>query len=284
MAFASGTHLGPYEILMLLGRGGMGEVYRGRDPRLNREIAIKVLPAALSQDSERLHRFEQEARAAALNHPNIVTIHSVEVADAIPFLTMELVDGRPLADLIPKGGMVLNRLLAVATPIADALAAAHAKGITHRDLKPANIMVAPMAGRRFSTSGWQNSRTCRPSGPASVRFARNTSRSKPALSAPLPICRPSKRKASRSIRDRTFSRWASSSMKWRPANVRSRETRPSRRSRAFFVIRPGRSLSSITRCREIWSSSRRDALSKILSIARKPRKISETSSRISRTP
>jgi serine/threonine protein kinase len=142
MALASGTRIGPYEILAVLGAGGMGEVYSARDPRLGREVAIKVLPAALSADPERLHRFAQEARAAAaLNHPNIVTIYSVEAADGIPFLTMELVEGQPLSDLIPKGGMPLDRLLAIATPIADALAAAHAKGITHRDLKPANIMV-----------------------------------------------------------------------------------------------------------------------------------------------
>jgi eukaryotic-like serine/threonine-protein kinase len=120
----------------------MGEVYRAHDPRLNRDIAIKVLPAVFAADPDRLHRFEQEARAAAaLNHPNIVTIHSVEEADGIRFLTMELVDGQPLSDLIQPGGLPLDRVLGVAIPLADALAAAHAKGITHRDLKPANIMV-----------------------------------------------------------------------------------------------------------------------------------------------
>jgi Tol biopolymer transport system component/serine/threonine protein kinase len=142
MTLAAGSRLGPYEILSLLGSGGMGEVYRARDPRLGRDVAIKVLPAAFSADADRLRRFEQEARAAAaLNHPNIVTIHSVEEANGLRFLTMELVEGKPLSDLIPKNGMPLDRLLNIATPLASALSAAHSKGITHRDLKPANVMI-----------------------------------------------------------------------------------------------------------------------------------------------
>jgi len=136
------SRLGPYEIVASIGAGGMGEVYRAHDPRLERDVAIKVLPAAFAHDSERLRRFEQEARAAAaLNHPNIVTIHSVEQADGIRFLTMELVEGQPLSTLIQRGGVPLDQLLDVAIPLADALAAAHGKGITHRDLKPANVMV-----------------------------------------------------------------------------------------------------------------------------------------------
>jgi serine/threonine protein kinase/Tol biopolymer transport system component len=137
-----GREIGPYRVIALLGAGGMGEVYRARDPRLGRDVALKVLPAAFAADRERLRRFEQEARAAAaLNHPNIVTIHSVEEVDGLRFLTMELVDGQPLRDLIRPGGLPLVRLLGVAIPLADALAAAHGKGITHRDLKPANVMV-----------------------------------------------------------------------------------------------------------------------------------------------
>ena len=121
----------------------MGEVYRARDPKLDREVAIKVLPAEFSRDSDRLRRFEHEARAAAaLNHPNIVTIFSVEEADGTRFLTMELVDGKPLAALIPKGGMELDRVLGIAIPLTDAISAAHHARITHRDLKPANVMIA----------------------------------------------------------------------------------------------------------------------------------------------
>src|SRR5262245_31091588 len=142
MTIPVGTLLGPYEILALIGSGGMGEVYRARDPRLNRTIAIKILPEPLAADTERKARFEREAQSlAALSHPNIVTIHSVEQADGRLFLTMECVEGKPLSDLIAPGGMPLDRLLGLAIPLADAVSAAHQKGITHRDLKPANVMV-----------------------------------------------------------------------------------------------------------------------------------------------
>ena len=142
MTLSAGATLGSYEIVSLLGRGGMGEVYRARDPRLGRDVAIKVLPAAFAADPDRLRRLEREARAAAaLNHPNIVTVYSVEQSDGLLFLTMELIEGQSLALAIPKGGLPLDRLLAIAIPLTDAIAAAHAKGITHRDLKPANIMI-----------------------------------------------------------------------------------------------------------------------------------------------
>ena len=142
MSLAPGARLGAYEILGPLGSGGMGDVYRARDPRLDREIAIKVLPEPASGDPERRERFEREARSiAALNHPHIVTIHSVEEAGGTHFLTMEIVHGRTIADLIPDGGMPVERLLQLAVPLTDAIAAAHQKGIVHRDLKPANVMV-----------------------------------------------------------------------------------------------------------------------------------------------
>ena len=142
MALAPGTRLGPYTISAPLGAGGMGEVYKARDPKLNRAIAIKILPEHLAADTERRLRFELEAQnLAALNHPSIVTIHSVEQADGILFLTMECVAGKPLSDLIAKGGLPFDQLLRIALPLADAVSAAHLKGITHRDLKPANVMV-----------------------------------------------------------------------------------------------------------------------------------------------
>jgi Tol biopolymer transport system component len=144
MSLATGTRLAHYEILALLGAGGMGEVYRARDTKLQRDVALKVLPPDTAADPERRQRFEREARAvAALNHPSIVTIHSVDDVDGRLFLTMELVDGQPLSELIRPGGLPLDQLLAIATPLADAVSAAHARGITHRDLKPANVMVTP---------------------------------------------------------------------------------------------------------------------------------------------
>ncbi|HKV77407.1 MAG TPA: protein kinase [Candidatus Sulfotelmatobacter sp.] len=134
--------LGTYKILALLGAGGMGEVYRARDSRLRRDIALKVLPPEMATNADRLKRFQREARAvAAMNHPHIVTIHSVEEAEGMHFLTMELVEGIPLSGFIPKEGLPLDKFFELAVPLCDALAAAHEKGIVHRDLKPANIMV-----------------------------------------------------------------------------------------------------------------------------------------------
>ena len=142
MSLTPGTKLGPYEILSLLGAGGMGKVYRARDPRLGREVAIKVLPAERVADENRRRRFVQEARAAsALNHPNIVTIYEIESENGIDFIVMEYVPGKTLDALIPRQGMRLGEALRVAVPVADALAAAHANGIVHRDLKPTNVAV-----------------------------------------------------------------------------------------------------------------------------------------------
>jgi dipeptidyl aminopeptidase/acylaminoacyl peptidase len=138
-----GTALNHYRITAILGSGGMGEVYAAEDTKLDREVAIKLLPPAVAEQVERRRRFEQEARTiAALNHPNIVTIHSIEQAGEHTFLTMELVRGKVLAELIPPHGLPVERLLAIAIPLADGVSAAHQRGVIHRDLKPANVMVA----------------------------------------------------------------------------------------------------------------------------------------------
>ena len=137
-----GQQLGAYRVISLLGAGGMGEVYRARDPRLGREVAIKILPPSFATDADRLRRFEQEIRAtAALNHPNIVVIHSVEQTGDLRFLTMELVEGKTLAEVIPKGGLPVDRILKVGIQIADGVSSAHQLEMVHRDLKPANVMV-----------------------------------------------------------------------------------------------------------------------------------------------
>jgi eukaryotic-like serine/threonine-protein kinase len=137
-----GRNLAHYRVLRLLGKGGMGEVYAAQDSKLRREVALKVLPAAVTADPVKLRRFEREAQAvAALSHPNIVTIYSVEETEGVHFITMELVDGKRLNDLIPRHGMSLEDFFTIAIPLADALSAAQEKGIVHRDLKPANIMV-----------------------------------------------------------------------------------------------------------------------------------------------
>ncbi|MGB6641375.1 MAG: serine/threonine-protein kinase, partial [Thermoanaerobaculia bacterium] len=137
-----GRTLAHYRITAALGAGGMGEVWRATDTKLGREVALKVLPAEMAANPERLDRFRREATMlAALDHPGIVTVHSVEESDGLHFLTMQLVDGESLDRLIPEGGLGVDRLLEIGTAVAEALAAAHDKGIVHRDLKPANVMV-----------------------------------------------------------------------------------------------------------------------------------------------
>ena len=141
MAFSSGDKLGVYTILAQIGAGGMGEVYRARDPRLGRDVAVKVLPEGMASDPERMARFQREARAvAALNHPHIVTIFSVEEAEGSQFLTIELVEGQSIDRLLSAGGLPGEQIVEIGGALADALAAAHEKGIVHRDLKPTNVM------------------------------------------------------------------------------------------------------------------------------------------------
>jgi Tol biopolymer transport system component len=140
----SGTRLGPYEIVAQLGAGGMGEVYRARDTKLNRDVAIKVLPESVASDSDRLARFKREAQVlASLNHPNIGHIYGFEDSGTTHGLVLELIDGPTLADLIAQGPLPLRQALQIARQIAEALDAAHQQGIVHRDLKPANVKVAP---------------------------------------------------------------------------------------------------------------------------------------------
>ncbi|HEY6510144.1 MAG TPA: serine/threonine-protein kinase, partial [Vicinamibacterales bacterium] len=145
MDLVPGTRLGIYEVHSLLGVGGMGEVYRARDTRLGRDVAIKILPRVFTSDPSRLGRFEREARVlASLNHPNIAGIHGVEESDDVRGLVLELVEGETLADRIARRpALPLAESMAIARQIADALDATHEKGITHRDLKPANVKITP---------------------------------------------------------------------------------------------------------------------------------------------
>ncbi|MCC7180981.1 MAG: serine/threonine protein kinase [Acidobacteria bacterium] len=152
MALVPGTRIGPYEIVSALGAGGMGEVFRARDTRLKREVALKILPPTVAIDHDRVARFEREAEMlAALNHPNIAQIHGVVDADPstgsgpgpVTALVMELVEGEDLAARIARGPVAVDEALPIARQIADALEAAHERGIIHRDLKPANIKVRP---------------------------------------------------------------------------------------------------------------------------------------------
>ena len=140
MALATGVLCGPYEVTAKIGAGGMGEVYRARDTKLDRDVALKILPAAFASDPGRLARFEREAKIlAALNHPHIAHIHGLEESGGVRALVLEFVDGPTLADRIAQGSIPIDEALAIARQIADALEAAHDQGIIHRDLKPANI-------------------------------------------------------------------------------------------------------------------------------------------------
>jgi len=144
MSLAPGSKLGVFEILSLLGAGGMGEVYRAYDPKLKRDVAIKILPLALANDPDRLARFRNEARMlAALNHPNIATIHGLEQTSGVHYLVMELIAGQTLAEQLGSGALASEEALAVGRQIAEALEAAHERGVIHRDLKPANVKVTP---------------------------------------------------------------------------------------------------------------------------------------------
>ena len=142
MALTAGTTLGTYEVTALIGQGGMGEVYQARDTKLDRDVALKVLPEAFTSDPDRLARFEREAKVlASLNHPNIGSIYGLEESDGVKALVLELIEGPTLADRIAEGPIPLDEALPIAKQIAEALEAAHEQGVIHRDLKPANIKV-----------------------------------------------------------------------------------------------------------------------------------------------
>jgi serine/threonine protein kinase len=142
MPHSVGKRLGPFEIVALIGAGGMGSVYRAHDPRLGRDVAIKVLPVAFSADRDRLRRFEQEARAAAaLNHPNILAVYDIGAEGDAPFIVSELLEGETLRERLNAGPVAVRRAIEQALQIAHGLAAAHDKGIIHRDLKPENVFV-----------------------------------------------------------------------------------------------------------------------------------------------
>jgi eukaryotic-like serine/threonine-protein kinase len=142
MAFTSGKKLGPYEIVSALGAGGMGEVYRARDTRLDRTVAIKILPGDLSSNLEAKQRFEREGRAiSSLNHPNICTLYDIGQQDGIDYLVMEFLEGQTLADRLVKGPLPLDQLLKCGIEICEGLEKAHKTGVVHRNLKPGNIML-----------------------------------------------------------------------------------------------------------------------------------------------
>jgi serine/threonine protein kinase len=220
--------LGHYRVLAKLGEGGMGEVYAAEDTKLQRRVALKLLPPEMASDPERLERFQREARAiAALNHPHVVTIYSVEEADGVQFLTMELVEGQTLGDRIPAEGLPLEALLKVAVPLVDAVAAAHLHGIVHRDLKPANIMLATDGRVKVLDFGLAKLKP-ELSSTETTLLATQSLTGQHAVVGPPPTCRRSRPRGGWLTSARTSSRWGWCSTRWPVASARSRGTRRSR--------------------------------------------------------
>ena len=181
MPIPSGARLGPYEILALVGAGGMGEVYRARDTKLNRDVALKILPDAFASDPDRLARFTREAQTlAALNHPHIAHIYGLERLDGVSFIVMELVDGEDLAQRIARGPIPIDEALPMARQIAEALEAAHEQGIIHRDLKPANIKVRPDGAIKILDFGLAKALDPLASSPAAAALANSPTLTSPA--------------------------------------------------------------------------------------------------------
>src|SRR5438876_3962708 len=179
MSLSAGTKLGPYEIQAPLGAGGMGEVYRARDTRLERTVAIKVLPEHLSCNSDSKQRFEREARAiSSLNHPHICALYDVGTQDGVDFLVMEYLEGQTLADRLQKGALPIEQVLKIGIELADALDKAHRQGIVHRDLKPGNIMLTK-AGAKLMDFGLAK--------PAEAAFIASASVGTPTLSNRLTV-------------------------------------------------------------------------------------------------
>jgi serine/threonine protein kinase len=142
MTLTAGTRVGPFEVVAPIGAGGMGEVFRARDARLGRDVAVKVLPSLFASDVDRLRRFEQEARAAAaLNHPNILVVYDVGAAEGVPYVVSELLEGETLRQTLERGALTPRKAIDYGVQIASGLAAAHDKGIVHRDVKPENVFI-----------------------------------------------------------------------------------------------------------------------------------------------
>jgi eukaryotic-like serine/threonine-protein kinase len=157
VSLSKGTRLGPYEITAPLGAGGMGEVYKARDTRLERDVAIKVLPEHLQESPEQRRRFEHEARSLSqLQHPNLCALFD-RLEEGLDFLVMELLDGVTLAECISQGPLTIREVLRIGGEVAKGIAAAHLKGLVHRDLKPGNVMLTPLASRSW-TSAWRRGR------------------------------------------------------------------------------------------------------------------------------
>ena len=224
MALTVGDRLGHYDVAALIGEGGMGQVYQATDTKLNRQVALKVLPEAFATDPDRLARFQREAQVlTSLNHPNIAQIHGLEEADGVRALVLELVEGPTLADRIKQGPIPLDEALPIAKQIAEALEAAHEAGVIHRDLKPANVKVKDDGTVKVLDFGLAKALDPSPTGDPSQSPTLTAAATQMGVimgTAP-PTCRQSRRVASRLISERTSGRSDASFTRCSPGNARS---------------------------------------------------------------
>jgi eukaryotic-like serine/threonine-protein kinase len=216
MALANGTKLGPYEIVATLSAGGMGEVYRARDTRLDRTVAIKILPSHFADDATRRQRFEREAKVvSSLNHPNICTLHDIGHQEGVDFIVMEYLEGESLAERLEKGPLQAVQVLQYGTQIASALDKAHRNGVTHRDLKPGNIILTK-SGAKLLDFGLAKAEPARS---LAQTLTDATPRSIPmtklgTIIGTVPYSLPSSWTGNRWMRAAIFSRSAPSSTRW----------------------------------------------------------------------
>ncbi len=270
MPFDPGTRLGPYEILELAGAGGMGEVYRARDTRLRRTVAIKVASGPMSEDPQLRARFHREARAiAALNHPNICAIHDVATFEGHDVIVMEHLEGETLEQRLRKGPVPTAELFSIAIPIAEALGAAHREGIIHRDLKPSNVMLTRsgvklldfgIAKQQPEVPGRDSRHRATPPAPPSGRSrARWSERSRTWL--------PNSSKESPSMRGRTFSRLAPCYSRWRQESRPSAVRRRPRWSPPSLPSRDRARPRRIRTCHAFWIGLSRPVWREILTTA-----------------
>jgi serine/threonine protein kinase len=228
MRLSPGTRLGPYEVVAPLGAGGMGEVYRARDTRLGRDVAIKVLPSSLIEHSGARARFEREAKTiSGLNHPNICVLHDIGSESGVDYLVMELVDGESLATRLTRGPLATIEVLKIGTQIAEALERAHRAGIVHRDLKPGNVMLAK-SGAKLMDFGLARVNL---TGVLQGMSPTGDLTQSPTVAQPLTMegaivgtfqyMAPSSSKDAKSMRAPTSGHLAACSMRWRPASPRS---------------------------------------------------------------
>jgi serine/threonine protein kinase len=250
-----GKTLAHYEIRSPLGQGGMGEVFVAHDRKLSRDVAFKVLPSELAANPERLARFEREAKAiAALNHPNIVHVYSVEAVDGIHFITMELVKGKTLAEAIPRGGFEVGRFFAIAIELSEAVAAAHRQGVIHRDLKPSNVMLSDEGRVKVLDFGLAKPRELA-SDSLGSELDTSLKTAEGRVLGTMSYMAPDRRKARASTSGRTSSLSASSSTRCSRANAHSEATRRRRSWPPCSRTRPELRPSSGRTCRRAFPGS-----------------------------